>query len=356
MKLTNREFAGRAAALARSASVVFLCGPDEAGALAAAHALIAHLPDPGERVDLAGADLRGDPGRLGDEARSQSLFGGARHILVRVSGDEAHDAVQTLLETGAAGAGAACPVIVHATGATDKSRTARLLEGRGDAAVVVFWPPDLRSVTETVRRLGDAAGVRLSAQLAERIAAAAGLDIGIAAAEVEKLALLLDAAPTSPRTATAEALDSIAAVTADDSVQPVVDAVLGGKVGRLADELGRLASQQLGAVTVLLALERRVAQLERIARETAAGRPLAQALEAEQKARRLFWRDRGAVEAQARRWPPAEIARLVERVALLHRAMLTDSRAASVLLRQELAMIARAAARRDATRVSARER
>jgi DNA polymerase-3 subunit delta len=38
-----------------------------------------------------------DPVRLGDEARSTSLFGGTRHILVRAHGDEAHDAVENLL-------------------------------------------------------------------------------------------------------------------------------------------------------------------------------------------------------------------------------------------------------------------
>ncbi len=38
-----------------------------------------------------------------------------------------------LLDTGDMGAGDACPVIVVATSATDKSRTAKLLEKRKDA-------------------------------------------------------------------------------------------------------------------------------------------------------------------------------------------------------------------------------
>ena len=107
--------------------------------------------------DLAGADLRADPARLGDEARSSSLFGDKRHIWCRVAGDEAHEAIKILLETGDMGAGEACPVIVVATGATDKSRTAKLLEKRKDAVVAMFYPPDLRSVTQTVRAMGDAA-------------------------------------------------------------------------------------------------------------------------------------------------------------------------------------------------------
>lgn len=70
MKLAQRDFAARSAKLAREATLFFLCGPDEAGALAAAQEFAAKLPDPGERIDLSGADLRADPARLGDEARS----------------------------------------------------------------------------------------------------------------------------------------------------------------------------------------------------------------------------------------------------------------------------------------------
>jgi outer membrane murein-binding lipoprotein Lpp len=78
------------------------------------------LPEPGERIDLSGAELKADPARLGDEARSQSLFGGARHIFARVNGDDACEAVKILLETSEAGAGAACPVLIHAASATDR--------------------------------------------------------------------------------------------------------------------------------------------------------------------------------------------------------------------------------------------
>src|SRR5690606_8220205 len=128
---------------AQQARIAFFCGPDEAGASAAAAKLIALLPDPGERVELSGAELRSDPVRLGDEARSNSLFGGTRHVFVRAAGDEAHDAVKTLLELLDAGEGeGACPVMIVATSATDKSRTAKLLENRADALVAMFHQPD----------------------------------------------------------------------------------------------------------------------------------------------------------------------------------------------------------------------
>ena len=135
MKATQKDFARGLPKAAGEARIFFFCGPDEAGASAAAMRVIDALDEPGERVELAGADLRADPARLGDEARSASLFGDARHIVVRASGDDAHDALKTLLETGDAGAGKAAPVLVVATSATDKSRTAKLLEKRRDALV-----------------------------------------------------------------------------------------------------------------------------------------------------------------------------------------------------------------------------
>jgi DNA polymerase-3 subunit delta len=346
MKLAQRDFTARSARLAREANLFFLCGPDEAGALAAAQTLTGQLPEPGERIDLSGADLKADPARLGDEARSQSLFGGTRHIFARVNGDDACEAVKILLETGEAGAGAACPVIIQAASATDKARTAKLLEPRPDAVVAMFWPPDLRSMTQTVRTLGDAAGVRLTSELAERIARGTSLDVRLAGSEVDKLALYLDASPHSPRTATAETLNEIGAAVEEEGFTPLVNAVLSGDTKRLGAEMQRMRDLQLNPVGLCLAFERRVAQMAQIAARMGPRGNVAQTLEAEQKARRIFWRDRADLEVQLKRWQGADLHRLVERIALLHRALMRDSRAAEVRLAQELTAIARVAARR----------
>ena len=146
MKAKNSDFVRGLPPGIERLAIFFFCGPDEAGASAAANRVVAALADAGERVELSGADLRADPALLGDEARSTSLFGGTRHIWVRATGDEAHDALQILIETAEAGAGAAAPVIVVATSATDKSRTAKLLEKRKDALVAMFHQPDLSAV------------------------------------------------------------------------------------------------------------------------------------------------------------------------------------------------------------------
>jgi DNA polymerase-3 subunit delta len=347
VKASQRDFASVAQRAVRQARIAFFCGPDEAGAAAAADKFAALLPEPGEKIELAGSDLRSDPVRLGDEARSTSLFGGARHIVVRASGDEAHDAVQNLIALIDSGEGeGACPVLIVATSATDKARTAKLLDKRADALVAMFYPPDLRTLGEEVRRMGDAAGVALGSELAERIARAAGLDVRLAQSEVTKLALYLDASPQTPRAADEEALDAIGAHTEEEGFAPLVNAVLSGDAKKLPAELKRMREVSLNPVGVLLALERRAAQLAQLTAKIGRGGRIDQVLEAEQKARRIFWRDRNDLAAQLRRWNAAKLERLVQRLAALHRALLANSKAAELLLAQELEEITRFAARR----------
>lgn len=342
MKATQKDFKGQAARFAREASIFFFCGPDEAGVQDAAMQIVALLPDPGERVEFSGADLRRDPVRLGDEARSTSLFGDKRHIWVRASGDEAHDAVETLLS----GTAEACPVLILASSATDKSRTAKLLANRSDAVVAMFYPPDLRSLTASVRDLADAAGVRLGGDLAERIARGAALDLRLAQSEVTKLALYLDASPQAPRNADLAALEAIGARTEEDGLNPIVNAVLGGEVAKLPHELRRMRELGLNPVGVLLAVERRAAQLAGLAAKAGARGDIGEVIKAEVASRRIFWKDERDIGAQLRRWRGPRLARLVEKLVGLHRALLGNSQQAELLLAQGLAEIARAAARR----------
>ncbi|BDI59951.1 DNA polymerase III subunit delta [Qipengyuania nanhaisediminis] len=353
MKAKHTEFARGLPAAARSATIFFFCGPDEAGASAAAERVIAGFEDPGERVELAGAEIKRDPARLGDEARSGSLFGDKRHIYVRASGEEAHDALKALIETGEAGAGDAAPVIVVATSATDKSRTAKLLEKRRDALVAMFYPPDMMSVAASVRAMADAAGLRLGGDLAERIARASGLDVRLAQSEVDKLALYMDASPQSPKTASPEEHAAIGAGTEEDGFGPVVNAVLSGELGKLPGELKRMKELGLNPVGLLLAFERRAAQLAKIHAKLGTRGDFDRLGKGEKAQLGIFWKEERDIRQQLGLWqrPVArgskvtKLDRLIPRLVALHRALLANSQAAEMLLAHDLAEIARFAAR-----------
>ena len=339
MKASQKDFASIAPKAARAARVFFFCGPDEAGAWAAAETIASLLPDAGERVELTGSDLKRDPVRLGDEARSTSLFGDARHIFVRAAGEEAHDALEIMLSSDVE----TCPVLIVATGATDKARTAKLIAARPDALVAMFYPPDLAVIAAAVRKLGDEAGLKMDGAQAQRIALAAGLDIRLASSEVEKLALYLDADPQTPRTVGPDALDAIGAASQDDTFGVLVDTVLGGDARRLPAELRRFREQGINPVAVLLAMERRAAQLAALAAKLGPRGDVSDLVEAEKNARRVFFKDAPAIKAQLARWRGRRLERLVDKLADLHHALLSNSTDAELLLAQGMAEIVRVA-------------
>ncbi|WP_408591230.1 DNA polymerase III subunit delta [Novosphingobium sp.] len=336
MKATQSSFASTLAKAGREAKVFYFCGPDEAGCADGADKVAALFPD-AERIDLNGGDLKRDSVRLADEARSTSLFGDSRLIRVRTAGDEAYEAVETLLASPVDG----WPVVIVATSATDKSRIAKLLADRKDALVTVFHPPELRAVSAAVRNMGEAAGLRLTDDLAERIARATGLDTRMARSEIEKLALYLDASPQAPRSATDAALDAIGAVSEDDGFAPLVNVVLSGDLDRLTGELARFREQDINPVGLLLAFERRTAQLAQLAGRLGRRNDISVFLEGE---RAIFFRDKPDIARQLKRWRGKRLERLVERLMALHRALLGDNRQADLVLAQGLTEIARAAA------------
>ncbi|MBH5321264.1 DNA polymerase III subunit delta [Aurantiacibacter sediminis] len=343
MKATQRDYAQAAKRAGERCRLFFFCGQDEAGASAAIAKLIAELPDAGERVDISGADLKSDPSRLVDEARSTSLFGDSRHILARVSGEEAHDAMASwceLVDRGEVTDG--WPIFIVATSATDKSRSAKLLLKREDALVAIFYPPDLRSVTADVRAMADAVGLRLDGSLAETIARAANLDVRLAQSEVDKLALYLDASLQTPKRADLSAFNDIGASAEEDGFMPLVNAALSGELSKLPGELTRMREVSLNPVGVALALERRAAQLAVLSPKLRRGDDMKQFL----KMNGVFFKEHREVGDQLMRWNGGRLERLVPRLADLHRSLLANSQTAELLLARELTQIARYAAAR----------
>jgi DNA polymerase III subunit delta len=340
VKVTQKNFAASAGRAVKDCHIFYFCGPDESGASDAATRVATMLGD-AEKVEISGAELRRDPVRLADEARSVSLFGDRRTIHVRATGDDAYDAVETLLESPVAG----WPVIIVATSATDKSRIAKLLENRSDALVGMFHPPDLKSVAGAIRTAADAMGVRLTDELSERVARSTALDTRMARSEVEKIALYLDASPQAPRSASAADLEEICAVSEDDGMMPLVNAVLSGEARRIPGELARMREQGINPVGLVLALERRAGQLVQLAGRLGERGDVNAFMQQESDARRVFFRDRGDLTQQLKRWRGPRLVRLCERLVALHRTLIADNRNGELALAQGLAEIARAAAR-----------
>jgi len=202
--------------------------------------------------------------------------------------------------------------------------------------------------------MADAAGLRLGGDLAERIARGAGLDVRLAQSEVTKLALYCDADPQAPRPATPEDHAAIGATTDEDGFAPLVNAVLGGELNKIAGEIKRMRELRLNPVGVALALERRASQLAQISAYLGPRGSFDQIDKGAEMRLGIFFKEKRDIANQFKRWTQAaargsretRLERLIPRLTALHRTLLANSQAAELLLAQELAEIGRFAAKR----------
>lgn len=316
-----------------------LYGPDEAGSAALGKRMERAMGPEAERIDLDGSTLKDDPARLADEAASFSMFGDKRWIRINGMGEESLPAVTALLEAEAAGN----PVIATAGALKGTSKLLKLALDNPRAMAFASYQPDAREAEQIAVGIAREGGLRLSSDLARRIADLANGDRALMAGEVEKLILYLDAAPDRPREATAEALDALSAENPEADAGPLVNAVLGGDLRAMNRELGRLAEAGAAMAAVLRPLLTRAMLLANIRADFDQSGRLEGAVESAGKA--VFWKEKGVVTRQVRLWDAPGIARVIQRLAQAERATRSGRGTGDLLVRHELLAITRQAAR-----------
>ncbi len=319
--------------------ILLLYGPDEAGSLALMKRLERAMGEGAERIDMDGASLRADPARLADEAAAISMFGDRRWIRITGAGEECVTAVEALL--GAAQAGN--PVVALAGALRNTSKLVKLCLDHAAALAFVSYVPDEREAAQIAVGLARERGLRLSPDIARRIAEVAGNDRALMAGEVEKLSLFLDTAPDRPAEATMEAYEALSAETVEADTGPLVNAVLGGDVDALHHELAMLAAGGTPLAAVTRPLLARALLIGAIHAEADRCGSLDRAIEAQGKT--IFWKDKSHVQRQARSWPRDAVPRLMHRLLAAERATRDSRGPGEVAVRQELLTIARQAAR-----------
>lgn len=317
----------------------FIFGPDESAVSAIAAEMSASLGADNEAVDFDSGRLRGDPALLADEAASQSLFGGARHIRLAFNREEAVDAIENLLAAEQAGN----PVIATAGDLKKTSRLRKLVEGSPRALAHVCYAPTEGEAIDQLLASAQAQGLRFDRTLAAQIVRYTGQDRRLAALEVEKLALYYDADPSRPATVEPAAISLLAAETAEEDVTALVNQVMAGEVRLLGREIVESRALGLDAIRIVRALQRRVALLAGLrAKVDEGGQPGSVV----RGARGIFWKEQDAFVRQVQRWTSARLAGLNAHLLDLEaRLMAAGGELGPVILEQELTRIARAAAR-----------
>jgi DNA polymerase III subunit delta len=314
-------------------------GQDESAISAMASAMAANVGADAEAVDIESDKLRSDPALLADEAASTSLFGDIRYIRLNFRREEGLDAIENLLVAEQAGN----PVIATAGNLTKGSKLRRLVEGSPLALTYICYPPTEVEATDHVLGLAQKAGLKLDRALAAQIARYTGQDRRLAASEVEKLALYHDASPEKPVLVEAAAFTALAAETSEEDINSLINRVMGGEVRALGRQLTEARAMGIDSIRIVRSLQRRATLLAGLRAKVDAGAAPGALIRATKS---IFWKEQADHENQLKRWTATRLAGLLGHlIEMEQKIMSLGAELGGVLLEEELARIARAAAR-----------
>ncbi len=316
-----------------------LHGPDDAGSRALTKLVAAAVGGNAERIELSGAELKGDPARLSDEAASISLFGGARFIVVEPAGDESVPAVEALLQ----GPGGGNPVVLVAGSLKPASKLLKLALAEPRALVHASYAPEGQDAERLVHELARAEGLSLRSELARRLVSACGGNRAILASELAKLALYVDAAPDRPQQIDVDALDAVGAASEEGDLSRLIEAVSGGRPEVLGSELARLSSEGIEGIPLIRAVLKRITLLSRLRAEVERGSGVDAVMASHGKS--LFWKEKPSIARQVGRWRADLLAKCVARLLDAERQVKASGGLGSAAVDEELFTIARQAAR-----------
>ena len=321
--------------------LVLLCGPNVTRCQALAEQLAAPLAEDAERVDLVIGDLGDNPARLHDEANSASLFGDKRYIMLRLNSGEAvraGAAIETLL----AGDTQGDPVFVIAPGMGDKTALAKKIADAPDALIAPCYETTPQQAAAEIAKMARAEGLDMDRGMAQEIAALTSNDLTLARMEVEKIALYCDARPEQPQPVDRNLLAVLGAENDEEDIGLLVNSALNGDTVRLAKEIATTHGQGLNDVGLIRIMLRHLAKLADLRAKVEDGKSPGTVANHPS----VFFKDRDNFARQLQIWSSAHIERLVERVLALEIAMKSSGNAGSVLVEEELLLIARKAASR----------
>jgi DNA polymerase-3 subunit delta len=314
-------------------------GPDEAGSRALAMRLLKGLGN-AEKFIVVGSAVKNDPASLADEAGAMALFGGARALWIEPAGEEIVEGVTALLD-----AAASESAVIAVAGALRKtSGLLKLAESHPAALAHISYVPEGRDMERVIGELARAAGLRVSPDVAQRLAVAANSTQAIAASELEKFALYLGAEPGSPRELDHDTLDLLSADAAEGDFLKLGDLALAGRLDALVEELGRMPPGGNEAIPVIRALQRRLLMLAPLRVRVERRESVDGVLTSMGKA--LFWKDKDSVKRMLSSWSADRIAQASARVAALERQLMLSKAPEEASLSETLVTLARVGQRR----------
>lgn len=310
-------------------------GQDEAQSRGLAGRLLAALG--ATRFALSAADVKGNPALLVDEAAALSLFGERRLVWIEPATNDIAEGVEGLL----AAPSVESPVVAIAGPLSKASALLKLAESSPLALAFTAWTMDSADAARTVVEIGRRVGLKVAPPLARRIASVCGNDQAVAAQELEKLAIYMDASPHAPKALDTEAIDAVGAESAEGDVMRLADLALAGDMDALCDSIERLPAAGTEAIPAIRALQRRLQMLAPGRARIERGEKLDAVMASIGKS--LFWKDKDSVQRMLQTWSAGDLATIAERAGALERSLLFAKVPEREALEKELLAIARKA-------------
>jgi DNA polymerase-3 subunit delta len=282
----------------RSARAVLLYGPNESFVHEAAQRLAAHAlgksDDPYAITKLSDDEIKRDAARLVDALSAQSLLGGPTIVWARIAGKAADSSIVDAL-AGIERGEASGFLIVEAGDLGSTAELVKAFTAAKNAACIAFYEATEAERATFAKGMAKELGLEFERDTEEALLAALPADRGLAAREIEKLALY---AHNLGRKINA---DDLAALLVDEGESALDAASLAAAQGRAAQAVESLARiEGLSGVSALRALLRRLHQLREARALIDSGMSAGDAIAKLRPP--VFWKERDAVAAQARLW------------------------------------------------------
>lgn len=312
-------------------------GPDESQSRGQATRLLQALG--ADRFIVISNAVRTDPASLADEAGAMALFGGRRVIWIEPAGEEIRDGIAAVLAAPATES----PVVAIVSASARPKELIKFAETSPLAIAFASYAPEGAEAERMVIDIGRRFGLTIERPVAARIAASCGNDQAIAAQEMDKFALYLDASTSRPKPLDHEAVDAVGADLGDSDPLRMSDLAMVGEIEAVAEALGTLTSSAQ-AIPVIRSFQRKLLALAPARAKVELGQRPDAVMASMGKA--LFWKEKDGFAKMLRRWSAADIAHLSDRAGKTERALLFDDAPEQEALGEELLAVARAARRR----------
>ena len=287
-------------------AAALLYGPDaglvEERGRALVRLIAGALDDPFRVATLSRRDVETDPARLADELAALALTGGRRVVRLRETADGAADGIAEAL----AAAGGGGFLVVEAGELPARSALRKLFESRDDLAAIGCYRDDEASLANVIRATLAESGLGIEDHALAFLTRNLGGDRQVTRRELEKLALYRGGAEAGGGAAiTLDDAERCVGDSADITQEDLAFAVAGGDPAAAERAFGRALAEGVAAITLLRAVARHFQRLHQVAAAREAGRPLSEAVGRLRPP--VFWKRRGAFEAQAGRWSTARL-------------------------------------------------